>query len=381
MEYSRKLDLNQLLKKKSYFLLGPRSTGKSYWIRKTLGDDVLKINLNNTDTYLRLSEQPALLNEMVALKKSKRVVIDEIQKIPSLLDEVHNLIEERQVIFLLTGSSARSLKRQHANMLGGRAGHVQMFPLSYSEIPDFNLEKYLNVGGLPRIYDSEEPQVEFDAYISTYLDEEIKAEAHIRNLLPFHRFLKAAVLNNSQLLNYSNISNDSGVPMSTVREYYSLLQDTLLGFVLEPWLESKKRKAIQTAKFYFFDCGICRELQGLKKIERNTSNWGSAFEQFICLEIKAYLNYSLKKKNFNFWRSVNKQEVDFVIDDSIAIETKATKKLQEKHFAGLKALKEEGLLKSFYIVSEDPLERKTDEGFACLHWKSFLEKLWAGKII
>ncbi|MBL7670703.1 MAG: ATP-binding protein [Bdellovibrionaceae bacterium] len=339
------------------------------------------IDLLDNDYYLRLVTRPALLAEIVSLEKKKYVVIDEVQKIPELLNEVHKLIEEKKIFFLMTGSSARKLKRNHANMLGGRASLIHFFPLSFSEIHDFNLEKYLTFGGLPRIYQSNDPETELDSYLTTYIEQEIKLEANLRNLPPFHRFLKSAALTNTELLNFANIASDSGVPATTVKEYYSILEDSLIGTVLEPWRESKKRKAIQTGKFYFFDPGISNYIIGTKVMDRNSNLWGKNFEQFIHMELKTYISYRQKRKEICFWRTVNKQEVDFIVGDEIAIEVKATKKISGQHFSGLRALKDENIIKNYYLVSEDPINRIAEDFINVIHWKDFLKKLWADEIL
>lgn len=380
MELKRQINLKQALTSKSFFLFGPRSTGKSYWIRKSFGAETLVVNLLNSDTFLRLAEAPHILREMITQAKTKQVVIDEVQKFPLLLDEVQNLIEEKGVRFLLTGSSARKLKRENANMLGGRAGILKMCPLSFSEIPEFDLPRFLRYGGLPRVYQSQDPVLELDAYVSAYLEQEIKAESWVRNLIPFSRFLKAASLTNGELVNFANISSDTGIPASSVREYYSILEDTLLGYVLEPWLESKKRKAIQTGKFYLFDPGVCHQIAGTTTLDRQSNSWGRAFEQFIGMELRAYMSYRQKRRRLCFWRSVNKQEVDFIIDNELAIEVKAKKRVTPRDMRGLRALMEEKIVKQNYLVSDDELERKTDDGIILLHWKSFLKQLWEGEL-
>ncbi len=381
MEYKRKLNLEKLIKTKSYFLFGPRSTGKTFWLKKCLKNQAFFVNLLESKVFLRLSESPWQLSEMINQSGHTKIVIDEIQKLPILLDEVHNLIEEKKLTFLLTGSSARRLKRENANMLGGRAANIDFYPLSYSEITDFNLEKYLQFGGLPRIYLSDDKELELDAYVKNYLEQEIKYEANVRNLAPFSRFLKSACLNNGNLINFTNISNDSGVPASTVREYYTLLQDSLLGYSLEPWLESKKRKAIQTAKFYLFDPGIVNYLLDIKTIDRNSNNWGLLFEQFIGMELKAYFSYTQTNKKLTFWRNTSKHEVDYIVGNEIAVEVKATKKVESKHLKGLYALKEENIVKDYYLISEDKIERRTSDGFQLLYWQNFLDKLWKNEIV
>lgn len=222
--------------------------------------------------------------------------------------------------------------------------------------------------------------LELDAYVSGYLDLEVKAESLVRNLIPFHRFIKTAAMFNGELINYANISSDAAIPASTVKEYFSVLEDTLFGFVLEPWVESKKRKAIQTGKFYFFDTGVCNIIIGASKIERASSLWGKSFEQFIAMELRAFLSYKLKRERLSFWRSENKQEVDFLIGESVAIEVKASHRISKKHLGGLKALREEKIFKSFYVISEDELER-IEDGVHIIHWRTFLQKLWGGLII
>jgi predicted AAA+ superfamily ATPase len=378
MEYLRKFDFYKLLEKKSLFVFGARSTGKTYWIKKTLPKEALYISLLDPEFSLRLGEDPSLLKNMV--KNKKYVVIDEIQKLPILLDVVHTLIEEKNIHFLMTGSSARKLKRSYANMLGGRALNKNFFPLTFAEIPEFDLEKYLNIGGLPRIYQSEEPDLELQAYVSSYLELEIKAEAYVRNLAPFHRFIKVAALSSGELINYSSISSDAAVPATTVKEYFSILEDTLFGFTVEPWLESKKRKAIQTAKFYFFDPGVSNTIIGVSQIQKSSDLWGKAFEQFIAMELRAYLSYQMKKQKLYFWRTENKQEVDFVLGEDVAIEVKSTKRVSKNHLKGLLALKEEKIIKKYFLISEDPIERVVDD-IKIIKWDTFLKQLWQGTIL
>lgn len=376
----RKINLHSLLTKKSLFLFGPRSTGKTFWIKKSLPEDIPYFSLNNSSLYARLIADPSELHQIIEPhKKNKLIVIDEIQKLPNLLNEIQELIEDKGFKFLLTGSSARSLKRNNTNMLGGRASSYRFFPFTFTELHNFDLNKYLLWGGLPRVYLSDNPDVELDAYLKTYLDEEIRLEANIRNLGPFHRFLKTAALCNGQLINYASLSSDAGVPASTVKEYFQILQDTLIATVVEPWLLSKKRKAIQTAKFYFFDTGVRHYIAGTKALDRNSNLWGESFEQFILIELQAYISYNSKRAEINFWRSADKHEVDFIVNDEIAIEVKASKKITSQHLKGLKALQQENIIKNFYILSEDPIE-KIDEGIHFIPWNIFLKKLWDNKI-
>ena len=382
MKFQRELNLLKLLEKKSFFLFGPRSTGKSYLIQQQLAQQALVLNLLKSDLFLRLQENPTHLENLILAesKKPKFVVIDEIQKIPELLDEVHRLIEEKKIFFLLTGSSARKLKRGHANMLAGRAWKAELFPLCWHEIPDFRLDHYLRFGGLPHIYPSKEPEEELDAYVTIYLKEEILQEGLIRKIPPFSRFLKAAALSNGSLLNFAQVGSDCGVPPATVREYYSILEDTLVGFFLEPWAQSKKRKAIQTAKFYFFDTGVTHMMSGTKTLDRNSNLYGTSFEQFIAMELRACLSYQRIKEPLTFWRSTHGFEVDFLVGDHTAIEVKATNKVTAKDLKGLKALSEEKKFKNYYLVSQDPIASKTGE-ITLLPWEIFLKKLWVDGVI
>jgi len=351
-------------------------------IRQQLRDKSVLINLLEGDAYLRYSAEPSLLTKTAAMavKEGKIVVVDEIQKIPTLLDQVHLAIEELQVKFLLTGSSARKLKRGGVNLLAGRAWEARMFPLVWKEIPDFDLTRYLRYGGLPQVYPSPAPKEELSAYTNTYLKEEIAEEGVIRKMPQFARFLKVAALCSGELINYSAIASDCAIAASTVREYFSILEHTLIGFTMEPWGESKKRKAIQTAKFYLFDTGVTHTLSGTEHLDRNSNLFGKSFEQWIAMELRAYLSYRRVQTDLCFWRSVNGQEVDFVIANKCAIEAKSTKKIGMKDLRGLIALAEEKSHNSFICVSHDPVERQ--EGTIwCMPWQVFMKRLWNDEIV
>lgn len=383
MKYRRIINLLELLGKKSFFLFGPRSTGKTFIVRQQLAEQAFTLDLLRGDLFLRLTENPSALEAIIhagATRSNKIIVIDEVQKIPALLDEVHRLIELHGWHFLLTGSSARKLKRGQANLLAGRAWTAALFPLCWKEIPDFQLDRYLHVGGLPHVYPSTEPAEELDAYAQTYLKEEILAEGLIRKIPPFSRFLKAAALSNGQTLNFSQLGSDCQVAPSTVREYYAILDDTLIGFFLEPWTASKKRKAVQTAKFYFFDTGVTHTLAGTKTLDHNSNLYGSSFEQFIGMELRAYLSYRRQKEPLTFWRSLQGDEVDFLIGNQVAIEVKTTKRIDAHDYKGLTVLRAEGVFRQYYLVSHDPIETQRD-GIVALPWASFLERLWNDQIL
>lgn len=373
----RPIDLNDLLKKKSFFLLGPRATGKTSLIRHQLPQNILRIDLLRSDVFLRLNNRPWELEEIINAHPSPSpiVVIDEIQKNPMLLNEVHRLIEEKKIKFLLTGSSARKLKQANVNLLGGRAWEARLFPLTRQEIPNFSLEQYLTFGGLPTVYLSENPHEELIAYVDIYLKEEIQAEALVRKIQSFSQFLKVAALTNGNMLNFNSLSSDTGIPASTLREYYLILQDTLLGFLLPAWTKSVKRKAMSTAKFYFFDVGVAHQLAETLVIDPNSDLYGRAFEHFIAMELRAYLSYYRKNLPLSYWASKNGQEVDFIVGDQIAIEVKTTKSISSKHLKGLLALQEENICKQYFLISFDKINRSS-QGIEIIYWEDFLNHVW-----
>jgi len=383
VNYKRQLNLLNLLKKKSFFLLGPRAIGKSYLIHHQLASQAVILDLLRSELYLRLSAAPWELEKLIDAQLSVQksiIVIDEIQKIPGLLDEVHRLIEQRKFCFLLTGSSARKLKRGHANLLAGRAWTAALYPLSFSEIPHFDLEHYLRFGGLPAVYASDNPIEELNAYVQNYLREEIQAEGLVRKLPPFSRFLTMAAFMNGQLLNFSQLASDIAVPASTIREYYSILEDTLIGFPLLPWTQSQKRKAIATAKFYFFDTGVTHALAQTQTLDRNSDLYGRSFEHWIGMELRSYLGYRRLSEALGFWRSTHQHEVDFVVGDHTAIEVKATRKVTARDLKGLEAIQEENVFKQLILISQDPIETKHGK-ISCLHWKTFITRLWKNELL
>ena len=380
MEISRQLQLAPLLAMKSFFLFGPRSTGKTTLIRQQLAETATVIDLLDSRYFLRLSGSPHELESIMAADPADIVVIDEIQRIPELLNEVHRLIETQKITFLLTGSSARKLRRGKANLLAGRVWEARMFPLIKRELAGFDLDRYLRYGGLPAVYLSRFPEEELDAYVNTYLKEEIMAEGLIRRLPPFSRFLKAIALSNGEMINFTKLANDCQVPPSTVSEYVGLLEDTLIGFLLPAWTESKKRKAIKTGKFYFFDPGVTHTLAGTESLDPNSDLYGKSFEQFIWMELRAYLNYRRKKMELTYWRSKNGHEVDFLLGTRTAIEVKATKKISRNDLKGLKYLKEEGVFQNLILVSQDPVSTLADN-ILTLPWENFLADLWKDKFV
>lgn len=376
--YQRLVNLPNLLKKRSYFLLGPRGTGKSTLIEQTLPNAKV-YDLLDASIFQRLIRDPTLIEQETT--SDTLVVIDEVQKLPALLDEVHRLIVKRKQTFLLTGSSARKLKKGGANLLAGRAFHTSLFPLTSQEIPNFELLTYLNTTGLPEFYNHSDVREYLNAYVGTYLQEEIKAEALTRNLAGFSRFLEVIALSNGEEINYANISSDCGVATRTLESYFGILNDTLIGFNVLPLLSTTKRKAITRAKYYLFDVGVVNQLTQRGRIEFKSELFGRAFEHFVALELRAFLSYRKINAPLQYWRSTSHFEVDFIIMNQAAIEVKGTDLVTDKHLKGIRALKEEGLIQQYYIVSLDTHERKTNDDIHILPIDIFLKKLWQGLII
>jgi predicted AAA+ superfamily ATPase len=378
----RTLNLPQLLENKSFFFFGPRATGKTTLIREQL-PKAMVINLLRGQEFLRLSSAPWELEALIDGRQGEEkaiVVIDEVQRVPELLNEVHRLIEERDMKFLLTGSSARKLRTQGVNLLAGRAWRADLFPLVSHEIPKFQLDTFLRYGGLPSVVTSNNPEEELHAYVETYLTEEIKAEGSVRQLPAFSRFLKVAALHSGLRINFANVASDSQVPPSTVTEYYTLLEDTLIGFRLEPWTKSVKRKATQTARFYVFDVGVFHTLNETTELSRNSDLYGRSFEHFIAQELRAYLSYRRSRQRLSFWRSQSGAEVDFCVGDTIAIECKASTRTTLRDAKGLQLLREEGVFGIFLVVSNDDIPRLED-GIRFLSWRQFVDELWSDRLV
>ena len=377
---TRILNINKYLDKKSVLLLGPRRTGKSALIRHQIKADQV-YNLLQADVFQSLTARPSLIRE--SLKPQHRlIVIDEIQKLPSLMDEVHGLIEEQGIRFLLTGSSARKLKRTHTSLMAGRAKKLQLFPFCYQEISDrFDLRRVLQFGTLPPVYLAEDPWDELRSYTGDYLKEEIQAEAISRRIENFSRFLITAATSNAELLNYESTASDAQVPPRTLREYYAVLQDTLMGTILEPLqLKRSTRKAVSKGKFYFFDLGVLNSLLDRRTLPRAGVELGNLFESWIYSELRAYLEYSGRDEPVHFWRTHTGHEVDFVLGDSVGVEVKFTENASERDLSGLLELQKDMTLKRRIIVSQDKRYRKV-QGVEIYPYLEFIKALWAGEFL
>ena len=368
----RLVDLNVLLDKKSHFLLGPRQTGKTFLIRHTL-KNARVYDLLDAETYLTLSRNPGRISEELQ-PQDRVVVIDEIQRLPELLNEVHRLIETRGTRFLLTGSSARKLRRGGINLLGGRARTKYLHPLTYKELNrHFDLLMAIERGLIPSIYFSDDPRADLQAYAGSYLQQEILAEGATRNMPAFSRFLRVAALCNATIVNFTNVANDAQVARTTVYEYFEILKDTLILYELPAWRKTKKRKPLASSKYYFFDVGAVAVLQG-REFRAGTPEFGEAFETYLMHELKSFSDY-ISGEQLCYWRSTSGFEVDFIIGDHTAVEVKAKKNLSPNDIKSLRMLAEEGKLKRYICVSLEPRRRKVSN-IDILPYREFLDLLW-----
>ncbi len=365
----------------SLFLWGARQTGKSTLLTK-LFPKAIWFDLLKSDVFERYQNSPVQFREAILASPPETIVIvDEIQKIPSLLDEIHWLIVHHQTRFILSGSSPRKIIRSGANLLGGRALRYELYPLIYVEIPDFDLQRALNNGLLPRHYVSDNSKKLISAYIGSYLRDEIIAEAKIRNISAFTKFLEAAAFSNGEMVNYTNIASECGVSSTTVKEYFQILEDTLIGRFLPSFQKKPKRRVILAPKFYYFDVGIANYLLKRGQIEVGSEAFGSAFEHFIYQELYAHSNYSARDYAISYWRTTSQLEVDFILGDhEVAVEVKGTNNVQTRHLKGLKSFSEEYTVKKLIVVSNDPRARIIGD-VTVLPWEQFLQQLWEGKII
>ncbi len=343
-----------------------------------------------SDVYLELSKQPYLLRERILALPAERlnlpIIIDEVQKVPLLLDEVHWLIENAGASFILCGSSARKLKRGAANLLGGRAWRFEFFPLSAQEIPDFDLLHALQNGLLPKHYLQQDATRSLRAYVTQYLKEEVYAEGLVRQLPAFARFLDSLGFSQGQLTNYVNIARDCGVDAKTVKEYYQILVDTLLGYSIEPYQKRVKRDVLtSTPKFYLFDVGVAGWIGKYKITELKGVQAGAAFEHFILMELMAYRGLHEKDFPIRFWRTKTGLEVDFILGEGeVALEVKLDRQVHPSELKGLVAFAEEHHPQRAIVVSQDQEKRHLQVGdvlIEVLPWRLFLSELWQGHFL
>lgn len=380
----RTLDLN-LPEGQSAFLWGPRQTGKSTYLRQRFPDSVW-FDLLKTDRFLDLSRRPSLLREeLLSLDREalgRPVIIDEVQKVPALLDEVHWLMENHGLRFVLSGSSARKLKRGKANLLGGRAWRFHLFPLTSQEVGSVDLLRVLNRGMLPRPYLQEDYERSLRAYGRDYLKEEVFDEGLTRNVPAFSRFFEAMAFSHGELTNFANIARDCGVDGKTVKEYYQILVDTLLGTWVPPFKRRQNRQVISKAsKFYLFDVGVAGSLVGRTIKQEKGAAFGQALEHFVLMEILAHSSNREIHYPVHFWRTKSGLEVDFILGDAqVAIEVKGSSRVEPRDVRGLKAFVEDHSPSRAVVVCNEPRARKMDD-LLIVPIREFLQRLWAGEII
>ncbi|MBI2090069.1 MAG: ATP-binding protein [Deltaproteobacteria bacterium] len=365
----------------TFFLWGPRQTGKTTLLRATY-PDAFWIDLLKADEFRRYLQNPELLREQLAARDSVRqVVIDEVQKVPQLLDEVHWLHERQAVRFALCGSSARKVKRGQANLLGGRAVRYELHGLTAREIgKEFNLNRMLNHGYLPTIYLSDRPRPLLEGYVGDYLKEEVAAEGLVRNLPVYSEFLNMAALSDTELVNFSTIARDCGVSSHTIKGYFQILEDTLLGRWLPAYTKRPKRRVIAAPKFYFADIGVVNHLARRGDLHPGSELYGKAFENWVFHELAAHNAYSGAFAKLSYWRLTSGNEVDFIVNDmEAAIEAKATAKVTSDHLKGLRAVAEDHpRIKQRIVVSLERTSRRTEDGILIVPAVEFCGRLSAG---
>lgn len=360
----------------SIFLFGARQTGKSTILRQQF-PNAIYIDLLDSSIKERYRRNPTLLYEMLNGKpEGTLVIIDEIPEVPALLDEVHRLIVESGLVFILCGSSARKLKRKGHNTLGGRAFPVYLYPFVSAEIPEFDIDRAVTFGMLPPHYLAKNPSRLLAEYINVYLKEEIKEEALVRNLDAFQRFLEVAALTDGEIVNNANIAQDCGVRATTVNAYFDILEDTLMGYRIPAFRKVMKRRLMQAPKFYYFDIGVANHLLHRKELVRGSADYGHAFEHLVIQEIHAWLQYTHSEEELSYWHTYTGIEVDAVIGDArVAIEIKSAEEIQRRHLKGLKAFADEYPESRRILVSLDKLSRTID-GIECLYVLDFFKTLW-----
>ena len=376
--FKRAINIKHLLDAHSLFLFGPRQSGKTTFLLRNFPHAHF-VNLLEADTYRRLSSRPELLRQSTPVT-AELLIIDEIQKIPALLDEVQNMIfRNRALRVILTGSSARRLKTEGVNLLGGRALRCNIHPLTYPETGVEFLEKRILIGSLPPVLNSPVPHEVLDAYTGLYLQEEIRGEGLVRKVERFSRFLDVAALSNGEQVNFESVAQQTGIPSRTVIEYFRILQDTLLAFELPSFRGSRKRKARAKSKFFLFDTGVANNILNRTHLALGTPEFGKAFEHLVFLELKAYVDYNRLRSDLTYWRSTSNFEVDFLLGTSIGIEVKSAETVTSRMEKGLHALDEELQLKRKIIVCREPWRRTTDSGIEIFPLEQFLHSLWDGE--
>jgi uncharacterized protein len=380
--YKRLLDLPRS-PQTSFFLWGPRQTGKTTLL-KACYPDAWRIDLLKTDELVRYLKQPSLLREQVASLPAKTlVVVDEIQKAPVLLDEIHYLIQERQTVFALCGSSARKVRRGHANLLGGRAVRYELLGLVAEEMgDDFTIERFVNTGPLPEHYGARDPALRLRSYVDDYLREEILQEGLTRQLPVFSDFLRLAAIGDTEVLNIANVAREAGMAASTVRDHYTILVDTLMGAFLPAFTLRPKRRTVQAPKFYFRDIGVVNHLARRGAVQPGSELFGKAFENWVFHELSAHSRYSQRFYELSYWRLSSGIEVDFILGPAaVAIEAKGKSRVNAEDLKGLRNFKKDfPQMRESIVVCLEKRPRVTEDGIHILPHREFARMLWEGKL-
>ena len=378
--YHRIFDIENRLDE-AMFLFGGRQVGKSTLLKERFPKAVY-IDLLNSELRNRYRQHPEEFRESLLRHAPETlVIVDEIQKVPDLLDEVHWLMVNRGLFFVLSGSSARKLKKSGANNLGGRAIPETLFPLVSAEIPDFDLDRAIQNGMIPRHYMVANARNRLKSYIELYLKEEIIEEAAVQKVDDFIRFLEVAAISNGEMLNYENVATDCGVSANTVKAYYQILCDTLLGFEVPAYRKVIKRKLSKSSRFYFFDVGIANYLTGRHHLAPKTPEYGHAFEHLVMQEIVAYLGYKGVEEKLTYWHTYDDIEVDAVIGDArVAIEIKSADSIQTNHKKGLVEFAKEHPNVKQILVSRDRISRRSGD-IDLYYVTDFFKALWNDEIV
>ncbi|MFZ5800640.1 MAG: ATP-binding protein [Candidatus Omnitrophota bacterium] len=377
----------KLPKNQSAFLWGARKTGKTTYLKESFPNSIA-YDFLKTDLFFAMSKNPSLLREQLLAKETsllkEPIILDEVQKVPQVLDEVHWLIENSGLRFVLCGSSARKLKRGHVNLLGGRAWRYELFPLTSPEIGEIDLLRALNQGLIPLHYlqSREDCKKSLEAYVQDYLREEVFAEGLTRNIPAFSRFFDAFGYSHGEITNYANIARDCGIDAKTVKEYYQILIDTLLAVGVEPFKKMQSRQVITKAsKYYLSDVGVAGYLTKRTIWEPRGPEFGKAFEHFMLMEIVAFRSYARKDFSINFWRTKTGIEVDFVLGNGeVAIEIKGASRVDTRDLNGLEAFIQTSPPKKAIVVCNEK-EKRAHRKIMILPWRVFLQELWSGRII
>jgi len=375
----------ELPPRQSAFLWGATKTGKSTYLKKNFPDSLV-FDFLKSDLFIEFSKNPSLLREQLLAQSEAvtghPVILDEVQKVPQILDEVHWLIENKGFQFILCGSSARKLKRGQANLLGGRAWRYEMLPLTTVEIGGVDLLRALNHGLIPAHYLQNNYKKSLRAYVRDYLKEEVFNEGLTRNIPAFSRFFDAMGYSHGELTNYSNIARECGVDSKTVKEYYQILVDTLLGTMVEPFKKRKNRQTISKAsKFYLFDVGIAGVITHREIHEEKGELFGKAFEHFILMEMVAHSSYSELEYEIDFWRTKSGMEVDFILGKGeVAVEIKGSSRVDNRDLKSLSAFIEEYSPRKGFVVCNEKAKR-VHGNVIVIPWRMFLDDLWEGKIL